>query len=54
MGKKVFIKIFEKIFSKMLDYFRNFRKLNPSKISHFTVSEAKPNILDTAVSNFYA
>jgi len=25
---------FKKIFSKMLDYFRNFRKLNPSKISY--------------------
>ena len=28
---------FEKIFSKMLDYFRNFRKLNLSKISRYTV-----------------
>ena len=28
---------FKKIFSKMLDYFRNFRKLNLSKISRYTV-----------------
>ena len=26
---------FKKIFSKMIDYFRNFQKLNPSKISHY-------------------
>ena len=28
---------FEKIFSKMLDYFRNFRKLSPSKVSRYMV-----------------
>ena len=29
---------FEKIFSEMLDSFRNFRKLNPSKNSRYTVA----------------
>ena len=33
-----YLAISKKIFSKMLDYFRNFQKLNPSKISRYTVS----------------
>ena len=29
---------FEKIFSKMLDYFQNFQKLNPLKIFHYRIT----------------
>jgi len=43
---------FKKIFSKMLDYFRNFWKLNPSKISHYTIcSDSKCRCFLT--SNFH-
>ena len=36
--------IFGKIFSKMFDYFRNFQKLNISKIFHYTVSHHSEKI----------
>ena len=34
---------FEKIFLNMYDYLQNFQKLNPLKISHYTVVDTRLN-----------